>query len=271
MKILYKYVSAQRAIRCIPEVGDGTLRATQPVSLNDPFECAFATSYVMEEREENHELARILTGINKSKPVTGKDVHLARQQYGRLFTRQLVVQQLSTRFGVVSLASDYRHILLWSYYATDGDGSGFVIGYDSEKLRKLVGPKGSLNAVRYLDEPPVLPGPEVIEAPDNLHQFLSIKSSLWAYEAEQRLIVEMGCTIGTGESDPHGQPINLIRVPNETVVRVYYVERTPPESVKLIGNRLADQNNRYRATKPEKLIQSFRYHKYEEALTGNQS
>ena len=34
MEILYKYVTANRALTCIPEVGDGTLRATQPAALN---------------------------------------------------------------------------------------------------------------------------------------------------------------------------------------------------------------------------------------------
>ena len=37
MDILYKYVTAQRALTCIPELGDGTLCATQPAALNDPF------------------------------------------------------------------------------------------------------------------------------------------------------------------------------------------------------------------------------------------
>ena len=39
MDTLSKYVTARRALTCIPEVGDGTLRATQPAALNDPFEC----------------------------------------------------------------------------------------------------------------------------------------------------------------------------------------------------------------------------------------
>ena len=40
MKTLYKYMTAERVLTCLPEVGDGTLRATQPAALNDPFECA---------------------------------------------------------------------------------------------------------------------------------------------------------------------------------------------------------------------------------------
>ena len=39
-KILYKYMSAERALLVFPESGNGTLRVTQPATLNDPFECA---------------------------------------------------------------------------------------------------------------------------------------------------------------------------------------------------------------------------------------
>ena len=68
MNILYKYVTPRRALTCIPEVGDGTLRATQPAALNDPFECAVTTLYVIKnESEENRKLAKVLTDINESK------------------------------------------------------------------------------------------------------------------------------------------------------------------------------------------------------------
>ena len=48
--VLYKYVTHQRALTCIPEVGDGSLRATQPAALNDPFECAVAPIYAIPDK-----------------------------------------------------------------------------------------------------------------------------------------------------------------------------------------------------------------------------
>ena len=98
MDVLYKYVTHTRALTCIPEVGDGTLRATQPAALNDPFECAVATHYVFsDEWEENRKLADTLTQINESNPVTAEAVDRARTDYGSLFTRQLFAKQVSTR------------------------------------------------------------------------------------------------------------------------------------------------------------------------------
>ena len=79
------------------------------------------------------------------------------------------------------------------------------------------------------------------------------------------MIVELNSTIGTGQRDQHGHPINLVQVPNEAVVSVYYTERTPRESVKMIRERLADANNRFRANKPRKLILSTTSYGYEEA------
>ena len=92
-----------------------------------------------------------------------------------------------------------------------------------------------------------------------------MKSDHWAYEGEWRLIVELNRTIGMGETDQLGHPVNLIQVPNQAIVCVYYTERTPRELVKLIGDRLADENNRYRVKNPRKLILSPMSYGYEEA------
>ena len=265
MEILYKYVTASRALTCIPEVGDGTLRATQPAALNDPFECAVAVAYVIPDAsEENRVLAEALTQINESTPVTEERVRNARQRYGSLFTRQLFAEQVSTKFGIVSFATDPQHPLMWAHYTTDG--SGFAIGYDKSAIAKLAGANGELLPVRYLDGPVRIPQPVVLAWPSsNLPQFLSLKSEHWRYENEWRLIVEMNETIGTGETDRHGQPVNLVRVPNEAVVRVYYTERTPPESLETMRDRLANDNNRYQTDSPRKLVMSSTSYGYEEA------
>ena len=270
MDILYKYVTSQIALTCIPELGDGTLRATQPAALNDPFECAVMPLYVFrDEEKEDRELAEVLTKINENNPVTANHVHRARRQYGSLFTRQLFTEQVSTKFGIVSFTMHPHHPLMWSHYTTDG--SGFVIGYKVTELSRLAGPKGRLRSVTYGGQMPPITGPNVLVSPDsNLPKLLSCKSKHWSYESEWRLIVELNRTIGTGKTDQHGQPITLVQVPNEAVVCVYYTERTPPASVELIRERLADRNNRYGAVSPRKLILSSTSYNYEEALDHSQ-
>lgn len=260
-KTLYKYVTADRALTCIPEVGDGTLRATQPAALNDPFECAVIAT--TSRAEEFRALATMLTSINERKPVTDESVGEAKLRHGSLFLRQLVAEQVSTKFGIVSFTTEPFHPLMWSHYTSNG--AGFVIGYDVWELGKLVGGEECLREVQYRELPPNIYRPGVLTSPpSNTLVLLSMKSKHWSYEQEWRLIVELDKTIGTGQMDQLGQPINLIRLPNEAVVSVHYTERTPPASVQLIRARMKDQNNRYRATKPIKLIMSVGYG-YEEA------
>ena len=253
-KTLYKYVTSDRALTCIPEVGNGTLRATQPAALNDPFECALiaAGSEVWKEKDE---LAAVLTAINARKPVTEQDVEEAQERHGGLFLRQLFADRISTKFGLISLAADPFHPLLWSHYTLDG--SGFVIGYDVSELDNLVGQGGWLRAVQYEDMPPLIQTPDIMAFEmSNLPIMLSRKSHHWSYENEWRLIVELTSTIGTGLMDQHGQPVNLVAIPNEAVVSVYYTERTPIERVRHIESRLSDENNRYRAIEPHNLLMS---------------
>ena len=57
MDVLFKYVPAERVLRCLPKVGNGTLRATQPSSLNDPFECS--VSRLFRDQDEGKASERV--------------------------------------------------------------------------------------------------------------------------------------------------------------------------------------------------------------------
>ena len=207
--VLYKYMTADRVLTCLPEVGDGTLRATQPAALNDPFECAVKIRFVHRPEEHDQELAAVLSGINRFAPVDARNVVNAREMYGSLYLRHLFAEQLSGRFGIVSFATDPRHPLMWSHYTLDG--SGFVVGYDVERLRGLSTRERGLRPVRYgVDMAPII-GYGVLNFPEeNLDGLMSLKSSHWDYESEWRLIVELEETIGTGLHDTRGLPVNLL-------------------------------------------------------------
>ena len=130
--VIYKYVTSERVFTCLPEVGDGTLRATQPSALNDPFECAVNKVFIEDNEEEaDAELSRVLTHLNPVSPVTEGDVARAKVSFGSHFLRELLSGQLSRRCGIVSFASDPRHPLMWAHYTVDG--SGFAVGYDVTK------------------------------------------------------------------------------------------------------------------------------------------
>ena len=268
MEFLYKYVSSERALTCLPEVGDGTLRATQPSALNDPFECATTKIFIEKDPDEgNRRLSAVLTNIHDSTPVSEADVAEAKRRYGSLYMRELMSRQLSRRFGVVSFASDPYHPLMWSHYTLDG--SGFVIAYDIDALRGLFPGKDSLRRIQYSSTPPIIIDYPVLSDANNILLFLALKSDHWAYEREWRLIVELHATIGTGHRDAHDQSINLLRIPNSAVSKVFFTERTPKEAVDAVRRRLEDGNNRYRARHLTKLVMSETKYVYVEADTAN--
>ena len=99
-----------------------------------------------DEQREDRELASALTVINENRPVAPDDVSQARSKYGSFFTRQLFVEQISTRFGLVSFAADPCNPLMLTHYTVDG--SGFVIGYDADVISGLVGMRGWLKQSR---------------------------------------------------------------------------------------------------------------------------
>ena len=267
MGILYKYMPAKLVLKCLPEVGNGTLRATQPAALNDPFECSVERLFGdQDEGKASDRLARVLSSINPTSPVDVKDVNKARKDYESLYARELLVTQLSKRFGIVSFASDPRHPLMWSHYTVDG--SGFVIGYDAKRLSKLTGKGTTLRKVVYADQLPPIMDYTVLNE-ENIPKLLSCKSRHWKYERERRLIVELNETIGTGLTDRHRQPINLVRIPNAAVVNVYFTERTPPAKVKQVLERIRNPNNRYGAISIIKLVLSDTEYSYVDQVVSN--
>ena len=253
-RTLYKYVPAERALQCLPEVGDGSQRATQPAALNDPFECAIGSLFAeRDETDGNQQYAEILNSLHQESHVTANEVACAREKYGSLYLRELLSKQLSKRFGIVSFSIDPSHPLLWSHYTIDG--SGFVIGYDSTELLKVLVPEVKLIEVQYKQNLPKIIDYRVLNE-QNVQTLLTFKSPHWCYEQEWRLIVKLADTIGKGCTDRHGLPITLIQIRNCAVSSVYYTERTPDKDVAEIRRRLAEPNNRYCAEPPTKLVMS---------------
>ena len=267
MDILYKYIPANLVLKCLPEVGNGTLRATQPAALNDPFECSVKRLFGdQDEGKVSERLAHVLSNINSTTPVSVRGVENARRDHGSLYVRELLAMQLSKRFGIVSFASDPRHPLMWSHYTVDG--SGFVIGYDARRLSGLTEKGATLREVVYADQPPPILGYPVLNE-ENIPKLLSCKSRHWKYERERRLIVELNETIGTGLTDRHRQPINLVRIPNTAVVSVYFTERTPPAKVKQVHKRIRNPNNRYGAVSIIKLVLSDTEYSYVDEVVSS--
>ena len=126
--VLYKYLTAERAVKALPDNGNGSLRATQPAALNDPLECATRCSAVYSSDDKIvNVMVEALNSIVPGHRLTIREVHLSRRQLGTQAWNELCRKQLSLRFGVVSFARSALHPLLWAHYADSG--TGVVIGY----------------------------------------------------------------------------------------------------------------------------------------------
>ena len=250
--VLYKYMSADRALRVLPENGNGALRATQPGALNDPLECAtICGAAYSSEDEEVQEIVETLNWIMPEHQVTKSNVQLTRRQLGTQAWNELFRKQLSRRFGVVSFSSSPLYPLLWAHYADSG--KGVVVGYRTEELKKIVAGYERVGSVQYLDEPPPVIGHVTFKDEGNLHVSLLVKARYWEYEAEWRLTLELKNTVGTGEFDQNLYSINVCPIPNEAVTEVYVTERTPQSAIDKIEARLRNTSNRYKAGAPQRL------------------
>ena len=79
--VLYKYLAAERAVKALPDNGNGALRATQPASLNDPLECATRCSAVSpNDVKEVSVMVEALNSIVPEHLLTIREVHLARRR-----------------------------------------------------------------------------------------------------------------------------------------------------------------------------------------------
>ena len=131
--VLYKNLSAERALKVLPEVGNGALCATQPIAMNDPFECA-STSHAFYSSGraaifnsvEVQDIIHVLNTINPEHPVEKSYVQRKQQQFGTQAWNKLLRESLSLRFSVVSFSFKPDIPLLWSHYANSG--AGVVIG-----------------------------------------------------------------------------------------------------------------------------------------------
>ena len=263
MDILYKFVPPEHILKVIPVAGDGTLRATQPLALNDPFECAITDTYGgrRDEATRNRECADVLSRIDPTHPISEDCVRSARCRDGSLFMRQLFVRQVSRRFGIVSFTRTYRDPLMWSHYTSDA--SGFVVGYDTDRLFDLPGWGSNLRPVDYTNQVPRIQEMNALGIPEApLLTILSRKSKHWRYEKEWRLIIELRHTIGGDQTGQFDLPIQLVRVPNEAIVAVYHTERTPTEKVESVEAHLRDKSNRFGTEKPRRLFMSRTHYRY---------
>jgi Protein of unknown function (DUF2971) len=182
---VYKYLIPSR----FDVLEKGQIRFTQPVALNDPFECMpcfseFKNSLmVMVNRN-----VKAKTGVDPSKIMPEKLKEVVEQGVFK------IPDLLSQHFAVLCLSQVRNNLLMWSHY-TDSH-KGFVVGFDSEDPFFKAGygkTRDGLRKVHYSKKRIRIPLTRYKSYDDpnfirSYSAFFFTKSSDWKYEKEVRLL-----------------------------------------------------------------------------------
>ena len=268
--IVYKYVP-------IDLVGEDkfpiSLRATQPLALNDVMEANVTTM------KNDRRMDRAAWGANLSAdfervgfPLPREELEKRLNLYGDPRISTAIQDYLAEHLGVVSLSADPLIETMWAHYAGK---SGFVVGYDTATLREFgielrrvlylelapfyepfkddkvrlhfIDEKRRRQKIEQGDTSPGIPvlhdSPALVKLSRDwktLSGLLFIKGKAWEYEKEVRLTVSLEKTRDIDKKDPAGWPIRVIDAPPEAVREVYVGFNTPRDAIgemrRLIGD-----------------------------------
>lgn len=186
-------------------IRDNIIHFASPSSFNDPFDSTIPFRYdLISDDELMKAYCRI---IKHDEPNISRQRmrQKAREEVKRGFARggaylegtKKITEEYNTRmFGIFSVAKEHNHLLMWSHYASDH--KGFCVEFNYEMLvafcTQYFLENGKLLETReiiYQDEYPVLI-PTIEDDIEYMLRPLSIKSKVWDYEKEFRLIVYEG-------------------------------------------------------------------------------
>jgi hypothetical protein len=188
---LYKYLAPER----LDILEHGRIRFTQPEAFNDPFEFLPALPQLRESGDDVF-VRRLFDSLAGS--LSGK-----------------IQSAIGTQVGILSLADDPLHLLMWAHYARSHEGFAIELNTNHPFFNQTGGVEGScmhLRPVRYSHLRPSLDaGTEMID-------MYYTKSDCWGYEGEWRLVLPLReCPTKIGEP---GSEIFLFDLPREAITAV---------------------------------------------------
>ena len=148
------------------------------------------------------------------------------------------VERYKQQKAICCFSEDHANILMWSHYSDKH--TGFCVGFDKEKFQE----EGLLEQVTYTEIfPPFLIENLVSKESNNVRpnervKLFTTKFTDWQYEKEWRLIYE---------NDPENftnDKVNgkLVKIPDNSIVGVYFGCKMPVENQITIRNILKDCN-----------------------------
>lgn len=199
-KNIYKYRSFDNYYKDLIE--KNLFFFSSPNNFNDPFDSKIIANYPAGTKNQVYK--KIYESLREKHPTFSKKklTLLADKSFNqnykvikdpKLFTER-VNQEIDKFLGIFTLTEDNKSILMWSHYANKH--TGFCIEFDFQELSQICNNyliiKEAILVSKVIyseDYPNVDPYKyDVREYYNEYVDLLSIKSSVWAYEKEWRLI-----------------------------------------------------------------------------------
>ena len=186
-------------------IKDNIIHFASPSSFNDPFDSTIPFRYDLINDDEL--MKAYCRMFKRDEPNISRQEmrRRAREEVKKGFTRdegyleraRRIIAEFNTRmFGIFSVAKEHYNLLMWSHYASYH--KGFCVEFNYELLvdfcQKYFEEKEKLLEAReiiYQEEYPILI-PTIEDDVEYMFRPLSMKSKLWEYEKEHRLIVYEG-------------------------------------------------------------------------------
>jgi hypothetical protein len=222
--ILYKYLPPSR----LDVLETGRIRFTQPIALNDPFECMPCFT-----KFKRSLLARVDRSVANKTGITPS--RIMRSELQDVVEKGLLTipEVMSKYFALLCLSGVRNNLLMWSHYTVSHQG--FVLGFDSLSpfFQAASGSKlGGLRRVNYsntrykvrLAKFKSLDDPEFIRSRT---AFFFTKSAAWKHEREFKLVASPQAANVT-LTCPGGHDIHLYDFPSNSVREVILGHRMSP-------------------------------------------
>ncbi|MGR3792027.1 DUF2971 domain-containing protein [Flavobacterium sp. TN-1] len=209
MNLYYKYLPPER----LSYLDDELLRYTQPIDLNDPFECLPKKPSEKEFKDVIKMVSELLH--KKGFPLNENDEILELEKiYNEAY------QNVNNDIGILSLTKNWNNTLMWSHYTNSH--KGFCVGFDpkDEYFQNFLSNDGKKSKIIM----EVVYSNKRVEMPMELGKkklafepFIT-KSTDWKYEEEVRIISTLNMSDKKINSNP--VDIHLFKVPHRSIKEI---------------------------------------------------
>lgn len=209
MILYYKYLPPER----LSYLDDELLRYTQPIDLNDPFECLPKKP---SEKEFKNIIKKVFELLYKKEIPFNENAEILELE--KIYNE--AYQNVNNDIGILSLTKNWNNTLMWSHYTNSH--KGFCVGFDpkdeyfqnflSSDLKK----SKIIMEVVYSDKRVEIPmefGKKKLE----FEPFIT-KSTDWKYEEEVRVISTLNMSDKKINSNP--VEIHLFKVPHKLIKEI---------------------------------------------------